>query len=400
MNMDRDTPIYISLTGTNSHQIKIPAGQGSFSIGRIGMDKKKFDVLVDENVVINWDTFNTFYTPHGQQNVHLHPYGDWPRFFYYWGNDQGFIEWSKKRVIEDFSWQPTQEICLDLSHAQIHNFSIKAEEHPITLVLNHPDDDKKGLYSLHLAGHIEHFEIITTAAYPHIRIEPTTNKDQMVSAYDLPVMKNLATITSLDLTVKPLGQAFNCESLLQFPNLKNLNLTGNITNTASLKQLRQLERIGIRYAVNLEGFPVLNTWENLTSFIGWNIDEKTGKRLNAELKHLAKEKQLDYSSVSKLRSSIWFTTEYEIPFENWESTNAKIAIKAYKSALKEISAAKTRQDVKRVIIELVEMTNALPNIETVEREDTGLAVQQLVEASTLDIDQETVDNLLDEIRDF
>lgn len=198
-------------------------------------------------------------------------------FFYYWGNDQGFIEWSKKRVIEDFSWQPTQEICLDLSHAQIHNFSIKAEEHPITLVLNHPDDDKKGLYSLHLAGHIEHFEIITTAAYPHIRIEPTTNKDQMVSAYDLPVMKNLATITSLDLTVKPLGQAFNCESLLQFPNLKNLNLTGNITNTASLKQLRQLERIGIRYAVNLEGFPVLNTWENLTSFIGWNIDEKTGK---------------------------------------------------------------------------------------------------------------------------
>lgn len=104
--------------------------------------------------------------------------------------------------------------------------------------------------------------------------------------------------------------------------------------------------------------------------------------------------------MSKLRSSIWFTTEYEIPFENWESTNAKIAIKAYKSALKEISAAKTRQDVKRVIIELVEMTNALPNIETVEREDTGLAVQQLVEASTLDIDQETVDNLLDEIRDF
>lgn len=399
--MDRNTPIYVSLTGTNSHQIKIPAGQGSFSIGRIGMDKKKFDVLVDENAVINWDAFNTFYTPHGQQNAHLHPYGDWPRFFYYWGNDQGFIEWAKKRVIEDFSWRPTQAICLDLSHTQIHNFSIKADQHPITLVLSHADgENKKGLYSLHLAGHIEYFEIITTAAYPHMRIEPTTYKDPMVSAYHLPVMKNLAAITSLDLTVKPLGQAFDCESLLQFPNLKNLNLTGNITNTASLKQLQQLERIGIRYAVNLEDFPALNTWENLRSFIGWNIDEKTGKRLNAELKHLAKEKQLDYSSVSKLRSSIWFTTEYGIPFENWESNNAKIAIKAYKSALKEISNAKTKQDVKGAIIELVEIINTLPNIETVEREDTGLAVLQLVEASTFDIDQETMNTWFDEIRDF
>ena len=233
-----------------------------------------------------------------------------------------------------------------------------------------------------------------------MRIEPMTSKDPMVTAYHLPVMKNLTAITSLDLTVKPLGQAFDCESLLQFPNLKNLNLTGNITNSASLKQLQQLERIGIRYAVNLEGFPTLNTWENLRSFIGWNIDEKTGKRLNAELKHLAKEKQLDYSSVSKLRSSIWFTTEYGIPFENWESNNAKIAIKAYKSALKEISKAKTKQDVKGAIIGLVEIINTLPNIETTEREDTGLAVLQLVEASTFDIDQETVNIWFDEIRDF
>ena len=115
---------------------------------------------------------------------------------------------------------------------------------------------------------------------------------------------------------------------------------------------------------------------------------------------MAKEKQLDYSSVSKLRSSIWFTTEYGIPFENWESNNAKIAIKAYKSALKEISKAKTKQDVKGAIIELVEIINTLPNIETVEREDTGLAVLQLVEASTFDIDQETVNIWFDEIRDF
>lgn len=396
--MDRDTPIYISLTGTDSHQIKIPAGQGSFSIGRIGMDKKKFDVLVGENAVIDWDVFNTFYTPHGQQNAHLHPYGDWPRFFYYWGNDTSFVEWSKKRVIENFFWQPSRSLCLDLSDAQIRNLAIKSNDDLIKLTLDHSNNIS--LYSLHLSGKIELFEIKTKQEIHHIRIEPNTEKDQSVSAYHLPIITDLAKISSLDVIVKPIGQAFDCESLLQFPNLKNLNLTGNITNTACLKQLHQLERIGIRYAVNLEGFPALNTWENLSSFIAWNIDEKTGKTLNTQLKHLAQEKQLDYSSVSKLRSPIWFSTEYGISFESWQSKNAKIAIKAYKSALKKISKAQNEQDVKESIIELIEMINTLPNIETVEREDTGVAVQQLVESSKFDIDQKIVNAWFDEFRDF
>lgn len=396
--MDRDTPIYISLTDTDSHQIKIPAGQGSFSIGRIGMDKKKFDVLVGENAVIDWDVFNTFYTPHGQQNAHLHPYGDWPRFFYYWGNDTSFVEWSKKRVIENFFWHPSRSLCLDLSDAQIRNLAIKSNDDLIKLTLD--QSNNISLYSLHLSGKIELFEIKTKQEIHHIRIEPNTEKDQSVSAYHLPIIPDLAKISSLDVIVKPIGQAFDCESLLQFPNLKNLNLTGNITNTACLKQLHQLERIGIRYAVNLEGFPALNTWENLSSFIAWNIDEKTGKTLNTQLKHLAKEKQLDYSSVSKLRSPIWFSTEYGIPFESWQSKNAKIAIKAYKSALKKISKAQNEQDVKESIIELIEMINTLPNIETVEREDTGVAVQQLVESSKFDINQEIVNVCFDKVRDF
>ncbi|WP_315079763.1 hypothetical protein [Acinetobacter guillouiae] len=56
--------------------------------------------------------------------------------------------------------------------------------------------------------------------------------------------------------------------------------------------------------------------------------------------------------------------------------------------------------MKGAIIELIEIINTLPNIETVEREDTGLAVLQLVEASTFDIDQQTVNAWFDEIRDF
>ena len=150
----------------------------------------------------------------------------------------------------------------------------------------------------------------------------------------------------------------------------------------------------------MENFPPLNSWTNLKSFIGWNIDEITGKRLNAELKQLTKEKELDYSSVSKLRSSIWFTTEYGIPFTNWEPKNAKIATKAYKTALKEIAKAKTENEIKTSIAGLIEIINKLPNIETEEREDTGIAIIQLVETSKLNISHETANNWFDEIRDF
>ena len=37
-------PIYISLTGEKSHKITIPAGQGSFSIGTMGLSEGKYDV--------------------------------------------------------------------------------------------------------------------------------------------------------------------------------------------------------------------------------------------------------------------------------------------------------------------------------------------------------------------
>ena len=40
----------ISLTGENSHAINIPAGQGSFSIGTLGMNSKKFDIVVDDRL--------------------------------------------------------------------------------------------------------------------------------------------------------------------------------------------------------------------------------------------------------------------------------------------------------------------------------------------------------------
>lgn len=55
--------ITISLTGENSHQIRIPKGQGSLSIGTKGLSEGKYDIWVEDNCPIDWDAFNGFYIP-------------------------------------------------------------------------------------------------------------------------------------------------------------------------------------------------------------------------------------------------------------------------------------------------------------------------------------------------
>ena len=392
--MNTDKPITISLTSKNSHVLKISAGQGSLSIGTTGMDKKKFDILVDDNLPINWNCFNELFTGYGKVNSHLHPYGDWPRYFNYSGNDIGFTEWSKKRQIEGFQIHPNKPISIDLKDTLIDNLDVEAIDSAVIVTLgNH-------LSRLHLSGNLEYFSIIATNENPDVCLTPKTSKDIEMAPLKLPDFKSLHTITTLEIAVEPLGQAFDCESLLQFTCIEDLSLTGNITNLDCLKNFENLKRLSIRYSPNLENCPSLNTWKNLESFIGWNIDQKIGERLKAELKLLSKEKELDYSSVSQLRNSIWFITEYGIPFSNWETKNARIATKAYKIALKEINKAKTLEEVRIAITQLIQTINTLPNIETVEREDAGIAVHQLIEASSLNISQETGNKWFDEIRDF
>lgn len=72
--MITDKTVFISLTGKNSHKIKIPAGQGSFSIGTRGISDGKYDVMVEPDKAIIWDSFNIYFTPPWckvQQIVHI-----------------------------------------------------------------------------------------------------------------------------------------------------------------------------------------------------------------------------------------------------------------------------------------------------------------------------------------
>ena len=81
---------YFSLTGEDTHKVTIPLGQGSFSIGTKGISEGKYDVWVEKDTTINWNVFNDCFTGYGEQNKQHYPCGNWPRFFYYSGNDIGF----------------------------------------------------------------------------------------------------------------------------------------------------------------------------------------------------------------------------------------------------------------------------------------------------------------------
>ena len=390
--MNREKPINISLTGENSHSVTIPLGQGSFAIGAVGMDIKKYDVLVNNDLPINWHSFNTFFTPHGKQNSHLHPYGDWPRFFYYWGNDTNFLKWSEKRKIEDFTWCPLKPLSADFTKSNISKLVINAETHKINLIVgNH-----RGLT---LTGNLANIDIAKAGEINSLALYPNTDKDS-TSAYQLPDYTSLGQITNLDINIDPIGQAFDCESLLQFKSLTNLSLSGNLTNLKSLEKVKNMNRLAIRYAPNLEGLPALKSWSNLNSFIGWNVEETKGKLLRSELKNLAKERELQYSNVSQLRKPIWFITEYGIPFSAWQGKNAKTAIKNYKSTLKKLKKVKTEKQAKELLIEFTQIFNHLPQIETTEREDVGEAIEQLRQIPTIEVDSKKAMEWFNETRDY
>ena len=392
--MITDKTVFISLTGKNSHKIKIPAGQGSFSIGTRGISDGKYDVMVEPDKAIIWDSFNIYFTPLGARYNKLYPYGDWPRFFYYSGNDTGFIEWSNKRHIEDFHWFPKEDVCVDLSNSNISRLSIHTDN--VRVCIKNIGENTSDLF---LSGKLENFQIRECDKAPRLYLTPTPLEDNTRS-YTIPHFEKLSKATLVEINSSVVGSAFDCASLLQFQNIKNLNLTGRLINLEALSQLRFLETIGIRFSPDLTGFPHLKTWNNLKGFIGWNIEKIEGKRLKAELQALMAEKDLQYSSVSQLRKKGWFTTEYELPFSAWKGKLAKTATKAYKTSLKEIKNAKTEKEVHDSIVSFLNVFNKLDGIETDEREDIGSAVEKLVTASSLDIPPESWQDWFDSVRDF
>lgn len=384
--------ITLSLTGKDSHKVLIEDGQGSFSIGTNNSDEKNFDVLVDENDMINWDTFNGYYTLAGWESKEYYPYGNWPRCFCYHGNDVGFIKWSSKREIEHFILVPQKDMNLDLTNTGIYDLIIEDNGHKIELSLG------KDIYRLKLCGNIDNYIINKCAKVPVLSFE--IKEKENVKCYKLPIIKSFWEATEINIEISSLSSPFDCSSLLQFPNLKKLFLIGNVTNLESLKELKNIEKLGIWSAPNLSGMPKLNNWNNLNWFVANNIDENAGKIFRREILDLKKIKSFEFSSVTNLRDKLWFQTNYGIPFSEWNGLNERKATRAYKICLDKVKKSNTKEDLKKAIINFTDIFNKMENIETTERDDVYIALCTIMKNTSIEINAKEWESWFDERREF
>lgn len=382
----------ISLTGEYSHEAIIEPGQGSFGIGVKGIDSERYiDVWVNKNDKIRWESFNRCEIQHPERLKEEDEFSGWPRWFYYTGNDIGFIEWSQKRAIEGFTWCPQREFSVDFSKSIINELKIHSDH---KLYLTFGDN----IEYLDLYGNPENFIIEKCNKVPSLGFYP--KKENTKGIISLPKYDCFCDAEELLVEVDPNGAPFDCKSILQFPNLKLLHLVGNVTNLTVLKELKHLNRLGFWNAPDLTNLPTLDSWKELKSFVAMNIDENIGRRLKEEIRLLKKNKQYGDLYAGKLRNKLWFETEYGLPFSNWDSSKEKKATSIYKKCLKAIKAATNEEEIHDSISEYTSSFNKMKDIETVEREDIYAGLVTIMKNSPIDIKYDVWFNWFDEARNF
>ncbi len=382
----------ISLTGRDSHTLRVPPGQGSLSIGTRGLSQGEYDLWVERGAAIHWDAFNGLYTGYGLTHREKLPYGDWPRWIYYSGSDTGFLAWSAKRRIEEFHWTPQTDLTVDFTAAGIDRLSIHAKGSQVRLITG------ENTRFLTLSGALENFRVEKPEKMPALTFCPDVPKGETLCR--LSVFPALAGAGAVTIDYPIAKTPFDCESLLQFPGLENLSLYGSMANLRALAGFDRLEALALRYVPDLEGMPKLTCWGGLKSFIGFNIEEDAGKALRAEVKQLKKERPMEYCSVTHLRKSGWFDTEYGLPFSAWEGKNGKAAVRAYKKCANRIKKSETEDEAHRAVREFIGIINRMDRIETGEREDVGVAVEKLAEYAPVSIPREKWELWFEEERDF
>ncbi|MCM3782044.1 hypothetical protein M3231_03580 [Neobacillus mesonae] len=358
----------IDLTGPGSHTLVRQAGVGSLSIGPSHLGKK-VDLHVAPDVHIDWTVFDVFSTPAGSP---------WPRFLHYTGSNVSFFDWAKKRRIEEMTWAPilSTDTLVDASRSDIHGLHIELNQPGGRLSLKL----SKGCFHLSVSGDLSRFS--ATGDMPSsLTLTPRTSRRKNDPPFLIPDLGELHQVTSLALQNAPLGQPISLECLNQFPNLNSLSLWGNFCDVDLLARQTGLTNLELRFMPDLGDLPSLNVWPLLDSFIAYNVDEFTGKRLKQEMKKRAETRPwIGHASVSKLRKHEWWSTEFERPFWAWPKRLAKLANEAFNVAQTNLAQARNFADAEAVITAFTVRFNTLKGIETTEREDLGEAVWQLCQS--------------------
>lgn len=381
----------LSLTGPASHVLDRQLGRGNLVIGpaRLG---KGADLRVQEDDTIHWPAFDPFSTPAGSP---------WPRIIDYYGNDQGFIDWSRNgREIEQFLWAPAfaDHRAIDASGANIHRLSLRLDEVAGHLALTVPQVNDLGL-----SGDLSRVNVMGTLP-DGLSLAPTLGRRPDQSPYVLPDLGVLHGVTSLSLHSEPLRQAISLNEIDRYPSLTSLSLRGSFTDWQALARLPKLENLEIRYVPDLDGLPDLSAWPLLDRFIAFNVDETAGKRLKAQMQARGKLRAwTQHASVSQLRKPQWWEREYGRPFSAWAARAAKSANAAYDVAQAALIEAEDIHAVQSAITAFARHFNGMKNIETTEREDIGVAVwqfSQLGQMAKLGVTEAQAMRWFDDVRDY
>ncbi|QDS38025.1 hypothetical protein [Brevibacillus brevis] len=385
----------IDLTGPHSHTLVLKPGVGSLSIGP-SQSGNKTDLHVDPYTPINWNVFDSFATPAGSP---------WPRVLYYTGSDVGFFDWAKERPIEQMSWVPIlpKDIVVDASHSKLHDLHIELDQFDSLLHLNLPKTQVFEYFRLSVAGNLSRFSVDGDMPYS-LTLKPRTSRRKNNDPFLLPDLGELHQVTSLTLRNEPLAQPISLECLSRFQNLTSLSLWGNFCDLDLLARQTQLTNLELRFMPDLGDLPPLNVWPLLDRFIAFNVEEITGKRLRQQMKARANTRPwTGYASVSQLRKSEWWTTEFGRPFSSWPKRLAKLANEAYDVAQAALAQARSLADAEAAITAFTVRFNTLKGIETIEREDLGEAVWQLSQSDHQigqPITEETAQRWFDAARDY
>ena len=298
-------------------------------------------------------------------------------------------------LIRSFHWKSPQTEVLDFRNLQqIHSFEL----------------DGTGVKRIYLPDDVRYLKL-TGKLHPEIQITGKTTglnlsmDDADLCNYGLSDVRKLGIfeIKELDLGRIP----------LLFPELRSLALWGKpgiINNLDALEKLLFLRELIISdlFGFSAEDMKVLERIPGLGGLDLYSIPKEAGMAVKKAWKG-----KLDYLEAKRLRSDDWLKENLENPFRDWDGSEFvpaaayKKTIQQYKKTKKQLEQVSTREEAVAAVKEYGLSFNRLNRqydqlIETDEREDLFLVLEQLYEQSLKDknlIDLDEFLNVLDEIRD-
>ncbi|WP_143261637.1 hypothetical protein [Allokutzneria sp. NRRL B-24872] len=385
--------LVLSLTGPDSHTIDRTPGLGELVIGPPNPGNQPHVILGPDDR-IDWSVFDEFTVPAGYP---------WPRWFTYRGNDTSFVEWARNRPIERFHWTPEAAVKIDASRARISSFTIHLGTEPVEVVVPHSEPGNGNSFSV--SGDLSLFTPVLadgTRAPETLYLSTVTPPDPTGAPWRLPDLPVFAAAKRVGVYGQPLRQPFDCTSLLLFPRVEGVDLSGQLTNLEALMELSELTSLRISSSPDLSSFPPLERFTKLNRLMLSSIDEINGKRIRAEHRKLTKnpDREWHQSWVSELRKPEWFVTEHGLPFSEWPAKAGRVATKTYRTASAGIARATSAAEVEEAIRTFVRFFNTQPNIETIKRDDLGDAVALLATHAPFDVSPDLAQTWFDEERDY